>query len=85
MTPYKYTVDRTVLQIFATATKAQRQKLLQVFDGLAAHPFQVGDSIQLDHTGRPCQVKRFDDWMITYWPEHLACQIHILAAENLRR
>ena len=83
--PYKYTVDDSVLQVFATSPKRQREALLRIFDFLAREPFTEGQSTQLDRTGRHCQVKRFGDWLIVYWPEHLASEIHILDAERLIR
>ena len=81
--PYKYTVDDAVLHIFAAETKRQRQELLRIFDFLAREPFTEGESIQRDHAGRRCQVKRFGQWTVTYWPEHLANEIHILDVDRL--
>lgn len=73
-----------VLDIFAAVTKRHRQKLLRAFEQLAADPFQRGDSVQRDSVGRPLQVKRFNEWTITYWPEHLGETVHIVAVEYLR-
>ncbi len=80
---YKYTVDDAVLHIFNGATKRQRVEMLRSFDFLAQEPFTLGDSLQRDHTGRQCQVKRFGRWSVTYWPEHLANEVHILSVERL--
>lgn len=80
---YKYSVDDAVLHVFSAATKRQRLEVLRVFDFLVREPFTVGDSLQRDHTGRQCQVKRFGQWSVTYWPEHLANEIHILDVERL--
>ncbi len=82
--PYKYFVDDAVLEVFCTTSKLQRGKLLRTFDQLAANPFQQGDAIQLDRAGRPCQVKRFADWTITYWVEHLVETVYILSVDYLR-
>jgi hypothetical protein len=81
--PYKYTVDNAVLHLFAAAPKQQREQLLRIFDFLSREPFTNGDHTQADPTGRRCQVKRFGPWTITYWPEHLANEIHILDVERL--
>jgi hypothetical protein len=72
--PYKYTVDDAVL----------REKLLRIFGQLADNPFQSGDAVQRDHIGRQLQVKRFGEWTVTYWPEHLGNTVHIVALEHLR-
>ena len=81
---YQYTVDDAVLAVFATVTKRQREKLLRLFAELTDNPFLPGDTIQRDHVGRSLQVRRFGEWTVTYWAEHLANQVHILAIEHLR-
>jgi len=81
--PYKYSVDDAVLQVFAGAQKRRREELLRIFDFLANDPFVEGDSIQYDSTRRPCRVKRFGPWTVTFWPEHLTKEIHILDVERL--
>lgn len=81
---YEYTAAGAVIQAFAEAKKADREKLLRIFQQLTANPFQAGDAVQLDDKGRACQVKRFADWTITYWAEHLANEIHIVSIERLR-
>jgi hypothetical protein len=80
---YRYTVDDAVLRIFAEAKKRHRDELLRIFACLATDPFIVGDSTQRDSTGRHCQVKRFGAWSVTYWPEHLANQVHIIDVDRL--
>ena len=84
MPAYSYTVDDAVLAVFAAVTKRQREKLFRIFAELADNPFLAGDAIQRDHVGRSLQVRRFGEWTITYWPEHLANQVHIVAIEHLR-
>lgn len=82
--PYKYTVDDAVLEVFSVVTKKQREKLLNVFAQLSDNPFLPGETIQRDHVGRPLQVRRFGEWSVTYWPEHLGNIVHIIALEHLR-
>lgn len=81
--PYKYTIDDAVLHLFAAAPKRQREQLLKIFDFLSREPSTPGDHTQVDRSGRPCQVRRFGPWTVTYWPEHLANEIHILDVERL--
>ncbi|MCI0748104.1 MAG: hypothetical protein L0Y58_22085 [Verrucomicrobia subdivision 3 bacterium] len=82
--PYKYTVADEVLGIFSSVSSARRQRLLSIFSQIAADPFLKGDTIQKDATGRECQVKRFGEWIVIYWAEHLADQVHIVSVERLR-
>jgi hypothetical protein len=82
--PYQYTVDSEVLEIFAALPKRQRDKLLDIFRRLCADPFIAGDLTHTDHVGRVCQVKRFGEWLVTFWPEHLASELHVIAIQHLR-
>ena len=82
--PYKYTVDDAVLEVFSVVTKQQREKLLHTFAQLVDNPFLPGETIQHDHVGRPLQVRRFGEWTVTYWPEHLSNVVHIVALDHLR-
>jgi hypothetical protein len=59
------------------------RELLRIFARLANDPFIEGGNTQKDSTGRHCQVKRFGAWSVTYWPEHLASQVHIIDVERL--
>jgi hypothetical protein len=82
--PYRYTVDDAVLEVFAEVTRRQRERLLRIFAQLASDPYLAGDGVQRDHVGRPLRVKRFGEWTVTFWPEHLAKEVHIVAIEHLR-
>jgi hypothetical protein len=82
--PYTYSVDDAVLRAFAASSKSQRERLLRIFDQLSDNPFLEGDATQLDHDGRSCHVKRFGEWTVIYWSEHLAKRVHIIALEHLR-
>jgi hypothetical protein len=82
--PYKYTVDDAVLAVFSEVSKRQREKLLRIFAELTDNPFLPGNALQRDHIGRSLQVRRFGEWSVTYWPEHLANAVHIVAIEHLR-
>ena len=84
MSPYKYSVDEAVLQIFISSPKRRRDELLRVFDRLASDPFLPGDFVQLDDAGRSCQVKRFGHGVVTWWAEHLGSRVHIIDADLLR-
>jgi len=65
------------------APNAKEKTFLRIFEFLASAPFTEGDNVQLDRAGRGCQVKRFGEWLIVYWPEHLVSEIHILDVERL--
>lgn len=73
-----------MLDVFATLPKRQRERLLRIFDTLAENPFQPGDTVQIDSVGRPCEVKRFGEWTVIWWSEHIGTKVHILAVEHLK-
>ena len=79
ISPYTYTFDAAVLERFSLSTGRQRETLLRIFDQLTENPFLEGEYIIQDSTGRPLQVRRFGIWVVTYWPEHLGRQVHILS------
>ncbi len=81
---YTYDVSDAVLSTFAGASKRHREYLLRVFDQLIEDPFLAGDFVERDAIGRPVQVKRFGDWCITYWSEHLADKVHVIDIEYLK-
>ena len=81
---YHYAVDDAVLDVFASLPKRQRERLLRIFDTLAENPFLLGDTVQRDSVDRPCEVKRFGEWTVIYWSEHIGTKVHILAVEHLK-
>jgi hypothetical protein len=81
---YKYTIDSEVFELFAFLPKRQRDKLVDIFRHLGANPHVSADLTQADRAGRICRVKRFGEWLVTYWPEHLVKEVHIIAVQHLR-
>lgn len=81
--PYTYTVDSAVLEVFNVCSRRQREKLLRIFEQLADNPFLSGELVQKDSVGRPLQIHRFAEWLITYWSEHASRQVFIIAVEHL--
>ena len=81
---YSYAVDDAVLDVFALLPKRQRERLLRIFDTLAEDAFQRGDTVQSDSVDRPCEVKRFGEWTVIWWAEHIGNKVHILAVEHLK-
>ena len=81
---YSFSVSREVLGQFASLPGRQRSRLLQAFEALAETPFLPNDARQSDLSGRPLSVRRFGEWTLTWWVDHAAKQVHILAMEHLR-
>jgi hypothetical protein len=43
MEPYDFALDAEAVHAFTSESGREREKLLQIFDGLARHPFEPGD------------------------------------------
>jgi hypothetical protein len=80
---YRYTVDDTVLELFASASRRDRVNLLKIFEFLAREPFTEGEATQADRAGRRCQIKQFGGWRVIFWAEHIVREIHILDVERI--
>jgi hypothetical protein len=65
----------------AATQGATRRRLLAVLDVIAAEPFRVGDLQQLEAGGRIHEVVLIGDWLVTYWADHTAQEIRVVALE----
>ena len=75
---YSFVVDASVLDMFASCSKRERDSLLRAFAVLAFEPFQLGDFSQLTAAGRELQVKRFGKWLISFWADHAVKELRIV-------
>jgi hypothetical protein len=66
---------------FTSESGREREKLLQIFDGLARHPFEPGDYSESGLTGREYQVKLQDGLIVTWWVDHAAKEVRIVRLE----
>jgi hypothetical protein len=80
---YAYAVDESVLQVFAACKGRDRSELLRIFEQLSNNPFQQGDFTQKTASLRELQVKRLGKWLVTYWPDHGACELRIVDVRRL--
>jgi hypothetical protein len=85
MTEYRPVVDGAVVEFIANSKKSDRERLLRAFQQLGNNPFQKGEFIEQDLSGRPVHVKRFEKWRIAYWPDHGACELRIAEVRRLKR
>jgi len=80
---YSYSISANVVSHLTTLRARQRDELLRIFDTLADNPFVKGDRIQHDDCGRPMQVKRYRRWEVTFWLDHLACEVRVVNLSHL--
>lgn len=78
-----YVCSSAVLEIFAAANKSQREELLRIFQTLADNPYQCGDYVEKDLSGRGFQVKRFGHWLITFWLDDPVRELRIVEIKRV--
>jgi hypothetical protein len=81
MDPYDYALGAEAVHAFTVQGVRERERLLQIFDGLARHPFEAGDFRESGLTGREYEVKLFDDLLVTWWADHAAREVRIVRLE----
>ncbi len=65
MEPYDFSLGAEAVHAFTAQGVRERGRLLQIFDGLARHPFEPGDYREAGLTGREYEVKLHDDLIVT--------------------
>jgi hypothetical protein len=83
MEPYDFALGAEAVHWFASQSARQRETLIQVFDGLARHPFAAGDYREAGHFGRAFEVTLSDDMIVTWWADHAAKEVRIVRLERV--
>ena len=81
MEPYDFALDAEAIHAFTSESGREREKFLQIFDGLARRPFEPGDYSESGLTGREYQLKLQDDLIVTWWVDHAAKEVRIVRLE----
>lgn len=79
--PYDLVMRRAVAQAANGLSRSGRHRFESFLDSLAKNPYQTGDFIDTDESGRPYDVKLMDDLVVTYWVDHLAKEVRIVDLE----
>jgi hypothetical protein len=82
---YAYVVSESVIGVFTECKRRDREELLRIFQALTNSPFELGDYHQRTATGREIQVKRFGQWLVTYWSDHPASEVRVVEVQKLLR
>ncbi|MBL9200869.1 MAG: hypothetical protein JNL39_10200 [Opitutaceae bacterium] len=83
MRPYEVILHERAWEALATSKGAIRERLLASLDRVKAGPFRTGDFQQRDANGRINEVFLQDDWLVTFWSDHAACEIHVVNLEQV--
>ena len=75
---YSYAIDASVLELFTSCSRREREELLRIFRSLADSPHQPGDWLQKTLSGREIQVKRFGRWLICFWPDDPVLELRVM-------
>lgn len=82
MKPYEVILHECAWEKLAATRDAETKQLLARLDEVKAQPFRRGDFQQQDASGRTNEVILLGDWLVTYWSDHAAAQIHIVNLER---
>jgi hypothetical protein len=80
---FTYVCSSDVLDVFAGGNRSQREELLRIFQTIAANPYQRGDYVEKDATGRNFQVKRFGRWLIVFWLDDPVREVRIIEIKRV--
>ena len=81
---YRYVIDCDVAEILLRLPVRQREELIRAFRLLASDPFQQGESLFKDLTGRDIQKKRFGRWVVSFWADHAVKELRIVGIQARR-
>jgi mRNA-degrading endonuclease RelE of RelBE toxin-antitoxin system len=81
---YRYVLDDSVAESILSLSNRQRERFIQIFRTLADDPFQSGEQTFKDSLGRNIQKKKFDRWLISYWPDHAVKEVRIVGAQQAK-
>lgn len=57
---------------------AAKQRILSFIETLRSDPFQEGDYVEIDETGRQIQVKIIGQHAVTYWADSPAKEVKVI-------
>ena len=77
-------LDEDAISQLLAARAVDRRRLLAVLQNLKQDPYQAGDFIELDDTGRTLQVKLFGAYSVTWWPDSFVKEIRVVVIERIR-
>jgi hypothetical protein len=80
---YTFVVDDSVLELFISRGKREREELLRIFKSLADAPYQTGEWRQKTKSGRELHVKRFGKWLVTFWLDAPVLEIRIVDVKKV--
>lgn len=83
MPVYEVILHERAWAALAATKGAERNRLLMLLDNVKTGPFRRGDFQQRDATGRVNEVVLLGDWLVTFWSDHAATQIHVVNLEQV--
>ena len=81
---WKLVLDEGALHVLLSCRFADRRKLLTSLQNLKQNPYQSGDFVEHDDTGRPLDVKVFGAFLITYWRDNFVKERRVVEIERVR-
>jgi hypothetical protein len=80
---YEVILHERAWSALAATKGVQTRRLLALLDELKFAAFRQGDFHQHDGSGRRNEVSLLSDWLVTFWSDHAASQIHVVDLERV--
>lgn len=83
MRAYEVILHERAWVLLAATKAAERKRLLALLDEVKAEPFRNGDFRQRDASERVNEVVLLGEWLVTFWSDHAAAEIHVVNLEHV--
>lgn len=81
---WKLVLDEDALNVLLSCRSSDRRKLIASLEGLKKNPYQDGDFLEHDDTGRPLQVKVCGGVLVTWWLDSYVSELRVIEIERIR-
>ena len=82
MRAYKIVLHDEAWRALAASARPKQRRLLRLLEELQGDPFRAGDFQENDADGRANEVWLVENWLVTFWCDHAACEIRVARLEK---
>lgn len=74
---YEGHLSREAVAFVVALPKRKQRAVLDLADGIARQPFQIGDYQTTDAAGRAVENLLLEDYLFSYWVDHATREVRI--------
>ncbi len=75
---YALFIRHEAYDVVVAASRGARDRIMKFIESLPADPFQSGDYLETDSTGRDCQVKIIGKYAVYFWTDHAVKEVKVV-------